>query len=113
MRSIHNKVHCGIDAILAKARNKFWIPGARRLIKALRKRCVICRKKQKIIQGQTMGVLPLDRLRPSPAFYYTAVDLFGPFTIPDTVKRRTHGKAFGVFNLSDIKRSIIGLSSKL
>lgn len=94
--SIHNTEHCGIDATLAKALNKFWIPGARRLIKAIRKRCVICRKKQKIIQGQTMGVLPLDRLRPSPAFYYTGVDLFGPVTIRDTVKRRTRGKAFGV-----------------
>lgn len=89
--SINNKGHCGIDATLAKARNKCWILGARWLIKAIRKRCVTCRKKQKIIQG-----LLLDRLRPSTAFYYTAVDLFGPFTIRDPVKERTHGNAFGV-----------------
>ncbi|XP_068246562.1 uncharacterized protein [Palaemon carinicauda] len=35
-------------------------------------------------------------MKPAPPFYYTAIDLFGPLTIRDTVKRRTHGKAFGV-----------------
>ena len=36
------------------------------------------------------------RLKPAPAFYHTAVDLFGPLTIRDTIKKRTHGRAFGV-----------------
>ncbi|XP_068237048.1 uncharacterized protein [Palaemon carinicauda] len=35
-------------------------------------------------------------MKPAPPFYYTAIDLFGPLAIRDTVKRRTHGKAFGV-----------------
>ncbi|CAG2242061.1 unnamed protein product [Mytilus edulis] len=43
-----------------------------------------------------MGMLPIERLQPAPAFYYCAVDLFGPFMIRDTVKKRTHGKAYGV-----------------
>ena len=96
MLTLHNKDHCGVDAALAKLRSKFWIPGARRILKAIRNRCVVCRKRQKIVHGQKMGTLPLERLRPSPAFYYSAVDLFGPFTIRDSVKKRTHGKAYGV-----------------
>lgn len=105
--SIHNKDHCGIDATLANAR-KFWIPRVRRLIRAIRKRCVTCRKKQKIIQRQTMGVLPLDRLLPSPAFNYTAMDLFGLCTNRDAVRKNTQWKGiWSDFYFSDIKRSII------
>jgi hypothetical protein len=46
--------------------------------------------------SQIMRSLPEERLKPSPAFYFSAVDLFGPFTIRDSVKKRTHGKAYGV-----------------
>ena len=47
-------------------------------------------------EDQRMGQVMEERLKPTPAFYHTALDLFGPFTIRDAVKRRTHGKAFGV-----------------
>lgn len=43
-----------------------------------------------------MGQVLDNRLKPTPPFYYKEVDLFGPFNIRDTVKRRTCGKAFGV-----------------
>jgi len=42
-----------------------------------------------------MGKLPVDRLKPSPAWTCTAIDLFGPFKIRDEVKKRT-GKTYGV-----------------
>ena len=32
----------------------------------------------------------------STILHHTAVDLFGPFMIKDTVKRRTQGKVYGV-----------------
>ncbi|KAK3105008.1 hypothetical protein FSP39_015108 [Pinctada imbricata] len=96
LTTLHNNDHGGIDSTLAKLRSKYWIPGAHKLLKGIRSKCVVCRKRQKVKQTQCMGRLPLDRLKPSPAFFYSAVDLFGPFTIRDTVKKRTHGKAFGV-----------------
>ena len=42
-----------------------------------------------------MGPLPQDRLKPSP-FYRTSLDLFGPFLVKDTVKRRTTKKVYGL-----------------
>lgn len=43
-----------------------------------------------------MGKLPVDRLKPSPTWTCTAIDLFGPFKNPDEVKKRTTGKTYGV-----------------
>ena len=42
------------------------------------------------------GKLPEERLKPSPPWHYTGIDLFGPFKIRDEVKRRTYGKCYGV-----------------
>ena len=43
-----------------------------------------------------MAPLPAFRLSPGPVFNVTSIDLFGPLTIRDTVKRRTHMKVWGV-----------------
>ena len=43
-----------------------------------------------------MGPVADTRLKPTPPFYHCATDLFGPLAIRDSVKRRTHGKCFGV-----------------
>lgn len=43
-----------------------------------------------------MGQLIPERLKPSPPFYHISLDLFGPFYVKDTVKRRTKRKVYGV-----------------
>lgn len=43
-----------------------------------------------------MGQMMIERMKPTPPFYHTALDLFGPFVIRDAVNRRARGKAFGV-----------------
>ncbi|XP_042883833.1 uncharacterized protein LOC122260556 [Penaeus japonicus] len=93
---LHNVNHEGIETTLAKLLSKFWVPGARRLIKSVKGKCVKCRRFDKNLQEQCMGQVIEGRLKPSPPFYHTATDLFGPFAIRDSVKRRTHGKCFGV-----------------
>ncbi|XP_068229430.1 uncharacterized protein [Palaemon carinicauda] len=93
---VHGVDHAGIETTLAKLQRKFWIPGARKIIKAIKNQCVTCRKLTKKLEDQCMGQMRIERMKPAPPFYYTAIDLFGPLTIRDTVKRRTHGKAFGV-----------------
>ena len=43
-----------------------------------------------------MGPMPIERMKPSPPFYHTGVDLFGPIFIKDTVKKRTKMKCYGI-----------------
>ena len=93
---IHNLNHGGVESTLAKVLGKYWIPGVRKLIKQVKSRCVLCRKIDKVLLSQQMGPLPIERLRPSPPFFHTAVDLFGPILVKDTVKRRVGMKVFGV-----------------
>ena len=93
---LHSVDHAGVETTLAKLQRKFWVPGARKIIKSIKNKCVICRKLTKKMEDQCMGQVRTERLKPAPAFYHTAVDLFGPLTIRDTIKKRTHGRAFGV-----------------
>ncbi|XP_064107962.1 uncharacterized protein LOC135216519 [Macrobrachium nipponense] len=53
-----------------------------------------------------MGQVAQERLRPTPPFYHTSLDLFGPLTIRDTVKRRTYGKAYGVIFNCLVSRAV-------
>lgn len=94
--SLHNRDHAGIETTLAKLQSKFWVPGARKIIKSVKDKCVTCRKLLKQTENQCMGQMLEERMKPTPPFYHTAVDLFGPLTIKDTVKKRTHGKVYGV-----------------
>ena len=67
-----------------------------KMVKSIRYNCVICKKLDKRLSEQIMGKLPIERLRPSPAWSCTAIDLFGPFKIRDELKKRTTGKTYGV-----------------
>ncbi|XP_071525744.1 uncharacterized protein [Panulirus ornatus] len=96
VKSIHDLDHAGVETTRAKVQSKFWVPKVRNMIKSVKYKCVTCRKLRKEIAGQIMGQLPEERLKPSPPFTYTALDLYGPLFVKDTVKGRTKGKAYGV-----------------
>ncbi|XP_043234175.1 uncharacterized protein LOC122387784 isoform X1 [Amphibalanus amphitrite] len=96
VRKIHCRDHGGIDSTLAQLQTKFWVPGARRVIKSIRRECIVCRRLFDKPSPQVMGPVNPNRLKPSPAFHHTALDMFGPFLIKDTVKRRTTTKTYGV-----------------
>ena len=96
VRTFHEKYHAGIESTLCKMKSVYWIPRARKIIKDIKAKCVMCRKLEKKIVGQSMGPLPGKRLKPSPPFYHSALDLFGQFMIKGTVKRRIKRKVFGV-----------------
>ncbi|CAC5386337.1 unnamed protein product [Mytilus coruscus] len=111
LKSVHDQDHAEVDVTLAKVRSKFWILKVRKSISMIRKRGVICRRRDNKCIGQQMGPLPLEQLQPSPAFSYCSVDLFGPLTIKDTVKGRTHGKAYGVlFNCMSSRAVYVDLA---
>lgn len=96
IQHLHNIDHGGIEMTLAKLQAKFWVPGARKVIKSVKEKCVICKRTDKIMMSQQMGQLPEQRLKPAPAFFNTSLDLFGPIMIRDTVKRRVRSKVYGV-----------------
>ncbi|XP_068209204.1 uncharacterized protein [Palaemon carinicauda] len=96
VKTMHRQFHSGVENTLAKIQSKFCVPRVRNMIKSVKFKCITCRKLTKEIAGQVMGQLPLERLKPSPPFAYTALDLYGPIFIRDTVKGRTKGKAYGV-----------------
>ena len=93
---VHRIDHAGVEVTLAKMQTKYWVPGARRVIRQVKNQCITCRKLEKKVETQIMGELVPERLQASPAFYHTSLDLFGPFIIRDNVKKRTSSKAYGI-----------------
>lgn len=66
------------------------------MIQSVKINCVTCKKLDKKLSGQVMGNLLKERLKPASPWYSTSIDLFGPLTIRDAVKKRTTSKAYGV-----------------
>ena len=93
---LHNRDHSGMEGTLAKLQAKYWVPRARKIIKTIKAKCTMCRRIDKVCEGQTMGELPEERLNLSPPFYNTSVDLFGPMHVKDVVKKRTQLKVYGL-----------------
>ena len=96
MREVHCEEHSGITKTLAKSRRRFWIVRGRRLAEKTRNSCYQCRLLDKQMAEQQMASLPECRLTVAPVFNVTSLDLFGPRTIRDTVKKRTHMKVWGI-----------------
>ena len=85
--------HSGKEYVLALIRQKFWIVGARPLVKRVLKECMVCRKLRGNPQVQRMADLPFDRVTPGkPPFSFVGVDCFGPFVVK---RGRTKIKRYG------------------
>ena len=96
MKEAHQMDHAGVDRTLQRSRNTAWIIKGRRLAKVITRSCYTCKLRNKELETQVMAPLPASRLPPTPVFFSTAIDLFGPLEIRDTVKRRTTRKCWGV-----------------
>ena len=106
IQHLRNIDHGRVESTLAKLQGKFWIPGARRVIKLVKEKCVVYKRIDKVRMEQQMGQLPDKRLKPSPAFYNTYLDLFGPMLIRDTVKRRSRTKVYRIIFTCFISRAV-------
>ena len=96
VKDIHDIDHAGIESSVCKIQSKFWIPKVRILLRNIKNKCIVCRYLDKSTVGQSMGPISEKRLKPSPPFYNSALDLFGPFLVKDTVKGRCRKKVYGV-----------------
>ncbi|XP_068225322.1 uncharacterized protein [Palaemon carinicauda] len=103
---IHQRDHSGVESSLARAQVKYLILGARKTMKSIRKQCVVCRRIDKICTSQAMGEFPKEGLEPCPPWHNVSLDLFGPFWVCDTVKRRVKRKIFGVILNCMVTRAV-------
>lgn len=86
--------HQGVETIISKLREKYWITNIRNTVKFSFYNCQFCKNLKAKPQIPKMGQLPkcrVDRtLRP---FSKSGVDFFGPF---DVLVNRKHQKRYGV-----------------
>ena len=106
MKHVHEEDHTGVTKTLAKSRSKYWIIRGGRLSRKIRRECYRCRILDKEIIGQLMGPLPESRLTQALVFNVTSMDLFGPLSIKDTVKKRVQMKVWGVIFTCAATRAI-------
>lgn len=82
-------LHGGPQLILGFLYAKYWIVGAKRLVKSYVRQCTICVKNAAVIKHQLMGQLPSVRVTPGRAFKKSGVDFAGPIDFR-TTKGRGH-----------------------
>lgn len=81
--------HGGVAATLTFIRSKYWIIGAKGLIKTQLRKCMRCAKSNARKMEQQMGNLPAYRVTANRPFFHTGVDYAGPFDVR-TAKGRGH-----------------------
>ena len=96
----HGGTHLGTELVLSKLRTRFWIVGARKLIKKIKCECVTSKRLYARPMSQKMADLLPERCLPGqPPFAYVGVDLFGPIYVKQgraDVKR--YGCLYTCFN---------------
>ena len=103
---IHKQDHLGVAATISKIQLKYWIVSLSKMVKSIRYNCVQCRKLCKKLETQVMGQLPIDRLKPAPAWSSTSIDYFGPFETKGETNKRSRGKAYGVIFTCMLSRAV-------
>lgn len=95
-REAHEANHEGVAATLLRTRKKAWVVQGRRTVKKVINECITCKKQKAKLCQQVMSDLPQERTKRANPFEFTTLDLFGPFEVRDSVKKRTKKKVWGV-----------------
>ena len=69
-------------------------------------RCRTCKLKFKRMSSQRISPLPIERIKPSPAFQNVGLDYFGPFEVKGEIQKRVRGKCYGVLFACDSSRAV-------
>jgi hypothetical protein len=96
LEEAHKVDHAGVNAMVMRSRSQVWITRVRPKAGIVKRACFTCKSTTKRLVEQKMAPLPEHRMGPTPPFYSTAVDLFGPLPISGSVNKRSTGKAWGV-----------------
>ena len=98
--------HLGVEATVAIIRAKYWIIGIKRIVNSIISKCTDCKRKFKRMAEQKMSPLPIERLKPGPAFNNVGIDYFGPFATKGEVQKRVRGKGYGIIITCDASRAV-------
>jgi len=98
--------HLAVESTIARIRSKYWIIGVRRMVRSIIGRCKLCKLRFKKLESQRMSPLPIERIKPSPAFQNTGLDYFGPFEVKGEVQKRVRGKCYGILFVCDSSRAV-------
>ena len=81
VKEAHEKAaHGGVNLVLARLREKYWILAAREIISEMLRRCNQCRRLKAVPAQQVMAPLPTERTsRSTWPFQKISVDMAGPF----------------------------------
>ncbi|KAI4889889.1 hypothetical protein NFI96_023911, partial [Prochilodus magdalenae] len=105
LHHIHQETgHGGRNHILARLRQRYWIPKANSAARTVISKCSLCRRLHAKAGEQKMADLPQDRLLPDkPPFTNTGMDYFGPFEIK---RGRAKVKRYGVLSICLTVRAV-------
>jgi hypothetical protein len=92
-------LHGGVQLTLRLARQHYWIPRGRALVKRIIQQCVTCVRWRAAIPQQLMGNLPPERVTPARPFLRTGIDYAGPIQLRTSKGRgqRSHKAFIAVF----------------
>lgn len=74
-------LHGGVQLMLGYLRSKFWIIKAKKLVKFIKHKCLLCARHNAATKNQLMGDLPHVRVTPARPFLNSGVDFAGPYDI--------------------------------
>lgn len=87
-------LHAGPQLMLATIRQRYWITGARDLIRHTYHQCIRCFRIKPILVRQTTADLPRSRVIPARPFSISGVDYCGPVLLKSPVRNRAPIKAY-------------------
>lgn len=107
VRDCHRKLlHAGPQLMLATLRQKYWILGARDLIRNTYHRCITCFRKRPSLVTQPIADLPSSRVQPARPFAISGVDYCGPFFVKFNTRRSTPRKVYIVIFVCFTTRAV-------
>ena len=89
IRFLHHFLkHAGVNTMLVRLREEFWVIGARRLCKRVRRECLPCKRLDAKAGDQPVPPLPRLRVSKAPPFSVTGLDHGGPLFCLDCGKKK-------------------------
>ena len=85
VRHVHHVLkHAGVNAMLVHLRDRYWVIGARRFCKQVRRECISCKIQSATPGSEPMAPLPRLRVTQAPVFAVVGIDHAGPLYCCDT-----------------------------